>query len=219
MKNYKLVIFDWDGTLMDSVARIVSSMRAAAVAAELPVPTTEAVKNIIGLSLPEVFNILFPRNNQEAEERLKRHYKNQYIELDNTPTPLFDYAIELLDQLKEQSVTLAVATGKGREGLNRVMDESNLTQYFQATRCADESASKPAPDMIIQLLKELGITAADAVMIGDSVHDMAMAQNANIDRIGVTMGVGDAKALAQYQPIAVVDSLLELLNLLTNLRK
>jgi len=215
MKKYKLVIFDWDGTLMDSVDRIVSSMRAAAVTANLPVPSAEAVKGIIGLSLPEAFNILFPGCSQALAEQLKLNYKKQYIELDNTPSPLFDHAIELLEKLKNQHVVLAVATGKGRNGLERVMAESNTKSYFEASKCADESISKPSPDMILQLLSALNINAEDAVMIGDTVHDMGMAKNANVDRIGVTMGVHDHDTLAQFQPVAIVDSLLELSSLLT----
>jgi len=214
MKNYKLVIFDWDGTLMDSVERIVSSMRSAAVDVGLPIPDAEKVKNIIGLSLPEAIMTIFPGCTDENVEQLVLAYKKQYVTVDNTPTPLFEHALELLEKLKQDNRLLAVATGKGRNGLERVMAESNTNAYFNNSKCADESTSKPSPDMILQLLNELNVKAENAVVIGDTVHDMGMAKNANVDRIGVTMGVHTRDELSLFQPVAIVDSLAELSSVL-----
>jgi phosphoglycolate phosphatase len=210
MKKYKLVIFDWDGTLMDSVGRIVSSMRSAAAQANLNIPSEEAVKNIIGLSLPEATDILFPLCTEQQARHLLVFYKEHYVTHDTTPSPLFNHAISLLQQLKDNQQLLAVATGKGRNGLERVMAETDTKAYFNASKCADESESKPSPDMVLQLLEQLNINPQEAVMIGDTVHDMAMARSAGIDRIGVTMGVHDRESLSEFQPIAVVDSLAEL---------
>ena len=210
MKKYKLVIFDWDGTLMDSVGRIVSSMRSAAEQANLNIPTEDAVKNIIGLSLPEATNILFPLCTEQEAMQLLVFYKDHYVSRDSTPSPLFSHALLLLQQLKDNHQLLAVATGKGRNGLERVMAETDTKSYFTASKCADESESKPSPDMVLQLLEQLNINRQEAVMIGDTVHDMSMARNAGIDRIGVTMGVHDREALSEFQPVAIVDSLFEL---------
>lgn len=214
MHEYKLVIFDWDGTVMDSIGRIVSSMRAAAIDVKLPIPTIEQVKNIIGLSLPEATRILFPNNNAEQTELLRLAYKKQYTELDVTPTPLFENATVLFDKLLSQNKLLAVATGKGRDGLERVWQASDTKSYFHASRCAKECLSKPHPEMLEQILSELAILPHQAVMIGDTVYDMEMAKNANIDRIGVTFGVHDRKTLEQFNAKAIVDSLFELESLL-----
>lgn len=214
MHHYKVIIFDWDGTVMDSVERIVSSMRSAANVVGLPVPTANQVKQIIGLSIPEATNILFPSCTAEQAEALRLSYKKHYIEIDQTPSPLFAHAEQLFTDLLAQGKYLAVATGKGRDGLERVFELSNTKHYFHTSRCAKECKSKPDPDMINQILTELNIDASEAVMIGDTTHDMSMAKNANIDRIGVTFGVHDHQALSKFQPKAIVDSLLELSNLL-----
>jgi phosphoglycolate phosphatase len=210
MQNYKLIIFDWDGTLMDSIDRIVSSMQSVALLIESPVPSQQQIKNIIGLSLPEALGLLFPSISESTIEQAKQLYKKQYSEIDTTPTPLFKHAMPLLDKLRSQNKVLAIATGKGRSGLERVMHESDTKHFFSASRCAQENLSKPDPQMLNSLLAELNFTAKDAVMIGDTRHDLEMARRAGIDAIGVTMGVDTKDTLNEYQPIAVVDSLLEL---------
>jgi phosphoglycolate phosphatase len=214
MNDYKLIIFDWDGTLMDSIGRIVSSMQAAAVHCSLIVPSNEQVKDIIGLSLPVALDILFPNNSDKEHQAMLTQYKYQYVEGDDTPTPLFDNALSLLTALKTNDKLLAVATGKGRQGLQRVFHSTNTEKFFHASRCAGEVLSKPAPDMLISLLEELAIAPEDALMIGDTSHDMQMAQSAGVDRIGITLGVHNREILNQYEPKAVVDSLDELQQLL-----
>jgi len=214
MSEYKLIIFDWDGTLMDSIARIVSAMRAAAHHCQLPIPAENSVKNIIGLSLPKAFDILFPGASQADVTALLAQYKFQYVEGDDTPSPLFDHALVLLKALTDNNKLLAVATGKGRNGLQRVFCESQTEHFFHASRCADEARSKPDPQMLLSLLAELNVLPKHAVMIGDTSYDMQMAQAAGIDRIGITLGVHDRAILNQYQPRAIVDSLFELQQLL-----
>ena len=207
MQDYKLVIFDWDGTLMDSVDRIVSSMQSAAKVVGLVIPSNDEVKQIIGLSITEALQQLFAGITSEDTEAMRLQYKHQYQEIDDTPTPLFDNAINLLTQLKQKDKLLAVATGKGREGLNRVLTMSETVDYFHTTRCAGEMPSKPNPEMLTSILSELNVAPHEAIMIGDTSHDLKMAQNAGVDSIGVTFGVHGKDVLEQYNPKAVVDSL------------
>jgi phosphoglycolate phosphatase len=214
MYNYKLVIFDWDGTLMDSVDRIVYSMQASAVALSFEPPSYQQAKQIIGLSLPKAVQTLFPSANEAQVQLLTEQYKHQYVEVNTTPTPLFVHARELLVNLKQENKLLAVATGKARAGLQRVWQVSDTEHFFHASRCADESISKPDPDMINSLLAELTIEKHEAVMIGDTSFDLEVAQRAGVDSIGVTYGVHDNDMLSQFQPKAIVDSLAELQQLL-----
>jgi len=214
MHSYKLVIFDWDGTLMDSVDRIVYSMQASAIALSFPPPSYQQAKQIIGLSLNKAVQTLFPEADEKQLQLLMAQYKHQYVEVNNTPTPLFDNALKLLTHLKEQNKLLAVATGKGRSGLQRVWRVTDTEHFFNASRCADESVSKPDPDMINSLLTELNIEKHEAVMIGDTSFDLEMAQRAGVDSIGVTYGVHDNEVLSKFNPRAIVDSLAELHQLL-----
>ena len=214
MTEYKLVVFDWDGTLMDSIARIVSSMQAAAYHCQLTIPTESSVKDTIGLSLSKVLDILFPGASQRDITALLEQYKFQYVEGNSTPAPLFEHALLLLKALTDNDKLLAVATGKGREGLQRVFSTSQTEHFFHASRCADEAKSKPDPEMLLSLLAELSIAPEQAVMIGDTSYDMQMAQAAGIDRIGITLGVHGREILNKFQPIAIVDSLAELQQIL-----
>ncbi|HBY84955.1 MAG TPA: HAD family hydrolase [Colwellia sp.] len=214
MTRYKLVIFDWDGTLMDSIARIVSSMQAAAEHCQLTIPSVKSVKDIIGLSLPKALELLFPNASSSQITALIGQYQFQYVEGDTTPAPLFEHALSLLKVLNDNNKLVAVATGKGRQGLERVLSVTQTGHFFHASRCADETLSKPDPEMLFSLLTELNIEPEEAVMIGDATHDMKMAQAAGIDRIGITLGVHDRDILNGYQPIAIVDSLIELQQLL-----
>jgi phosphoglycolate phosphatase len=214
MQDYKLVIFDWDGTLMDSVDRIVSSMQSAAKTVGLDIPLKHDVKQIIGLSLTTAFEKLFIAITTEQSEAMLAQYKYEYLEGDNTPTPLFANATNLLIQLNHHNKLLAVATGKGREGLNRVLQVSDTSDFFITTRCGGEMPSKPDPTMLLSILDELKLAPHEAIMIGDTSHDLKMAQNAGVDSIGVTFGVHDREVLSQYKPKVIVDSLMELQTLL-----
>ncbi|MDR7122024.1 HAD-IA family hydrolase [Rheinheimera soli] len=209
-----LVVFDWDGTVMDSVGRIVSSMRSAAELSGLVVPTEHQVKQIIGLSLDPVFDILFPGINATERQTVFEHYRDQYLSHEHPPTPLFAGAEQVMRELQQQGVLLAVATGKARKGLKRMFEETGLESYFSTSRCADEAESKPSPDMLKQILAELKLPAHRAIMVGDTIHDMAMAQAIEMPRIGVTYGVHGREELSRYQPKAIIDSLPELLKAL-----
>ncbi|WP_024612911.1 HAD-IA family hydrolase [Pseudoalteromonas sp. TB64] len=212
VKKYKLVIFDWDGTVMDSITKIVNCIRSSSVALNIVPPSDEVIKSIIGMSLEKAIDVLFP-DNAAQHQALISGYKYQYS-VDTTPTPVFANVASVLNTLKEQGIILAVATGKGRGGLDRLLEQSQLRHFFSATRTSDEAQSKPSPDMLYQLLEELGISANDAVMIGDTQIDMTMAKAAGMDRIGVTMGVHNAQQLNKLSPVATVDNYLQLQHVL-----
>jgi len=213
MLDYKLIIFDWDGTLMDSVNKIVTSMQKTALSAQLVVPSAHEVQQIIGLSLPVAIAKLFPDISQKQCLLLTQEYKRQYA-VNTTPTPLFDGATELLSALQNENKLLAIATGKGRSGLQGVLDATQTQMYFHASRTSDDAKSKPHPEMLNSLLDELNVAKEDAVMIGDTSHHLAMAQSAGIDSVGVTFGVHCCDVLKAFEPKAIVDSFSELQELL-----
>ncbi|MFW2178009.1 MULTISPECIES: HAD-IIIA family hydrolase [unclassified Moraxella] len=210
MKNFKnksLIIFDWDGTLMDSIGLIVDAMRHSAEQNGLTV-TDEATKSIIGIALVEAFPILFP-NNSDKYETLLASYSDYYVQhCDNDK--LFDGIKALIEDLHAQGKTLAVATGKKRQGLARVLPNSGIQAFFSVTKTADETAGKPNPLMLEQILAETGKSLDDAVMIGDSIHDIRMANAIGMDSIAVSYGCEKADILAKENPNVVVGSVEEL---------
>lgn len=214
MKNYQLVIFDWDGTVMDSAAKIIGCMQNAARQCEVPVPSDDEVAHIIGISLKPAIMQLFDTRDEALADRLVQAYKTEYLQQDVVPCPLFAGAESLFDGLREAGKTLAVATGKARRGLNRAWRNTGTGHYFATSRCADEAQSKPSPDMLLQILDELNVTAGHAVMIGDTVYDMQMAEAIGMDRIGVSYGVHAQVNLEKHKPQAIVHSLDELAGLL-----
>jgi len=203
---YSFVIFDWDGTLMDSTGRIVSAMQNSAHNVGLPVPTEKQVKSIIGLSMQAVTDTLFPNADEHNRSRLLEEYRFQYIEGDNTPTPLFEGVMEQLEWLKQQEVTIAVATGKARAGLDRVLKEVGLIDFFDHSICADEAAGKPHPEMVNRLMEKFGKQHDETIVVGDSIHDLHMAQNARVDAIAVTSGANQQHELTPFEPIAILDN-------------
>ncbi|MFB2866645.1 HAD-IA family hydrolase [Aeromonas veronii] len=224
MQDIRLAIFDWDGTLMDSVGRIVACVQGAARDCELAVPAPAQIRQIIGLSLDVAMSRLFPLSSGSGsgsgsafDERqiaaLIDRYRHHYLH-DATPSPLFAGAGELLHDWRSRGLQLAIATGKSRRGLDRVLDETGLRPLFVTSRGADGANSKPDPLMLEQILAELGLSPRQAVMIGDSVHDMAMAEAIAMPRIGVTWGVDSRDALGRHGPVAVVDSMAALRGLL-----
>lgn len=210
MSALRLVIFDWDGTLMDSVARIVSSIQAAATELKLQVPQPEQVRDIIGLSLHSAMQRLFPQDSY-WHPALTQAYRRHFVELSTIPMPLFAETGWMLDQLQQRQLLLAVATGKTRAGLDRALSSENLQSVFAATRCADESESKPSPLMLQQLLTELQLQPEQALMIGDSVYDIQMAVAAQVPALGVSWGVHAPHQLQQAGAQACLQSWPELL--------
>ena len=207
------VIFDWDGTLMDSTARIISCMQQTARIASLPVPQPNQIKNTIGLSMDAVLDKMFPHAEISQRTELINIYRQQYIELDTTPSPMFKGSVPLLNWLKEKGILIAVATGKARIGLNRALATVDMLDFFDYSICADEAQSKPHPDMVHQLLTMTGKSASQTLVIGDSVHDMKMANNAGVKSIGVTSGANTFDELAIHFPVKIYDKVDQLAEL------
>lgn len=201
----KLIIFDWDGTLSDSVARITQCIQLAADEHKLPCPSFDQAKEIIGLGLREAVRYLFPSADASMVERFSASYSTYYRQQDSSPCAFFPGVLSSLQQLRDSGHLLAVATGKSRAGLNRVLQATELTDFFHGSRCADETRSKPHPLMLEELLRETGVMPQNAVMVGDTEFDMQMALNANMPRIAVSYGAHDSARLRQYDPIACLD--------------
>ncbi|MFY8272581.1 HAD-IA family hydrolase [Pseudoalteromonas sp. SSDWG2] len=210
--NKKLIIFDWDGTIMDSVPKIVATLQSAARELRVPEPDHVDAKNIIGLSLDTAVSTLFPEHS-EHHQALEEQYKHHYVSVDTTPSPLFDDVRETLQALKDKGYWLAIATGKSRRGLDRLLNNTGLADFFEISMTASEAKSKPDPDMLEQILAFYDIQREQAVMIGDTQIDMQLAANANMDAVGVTFGVHSQTELETYNPIATVDNYKQLLDL------
>ncbi len=199
-RAYELLVFDWDGTLMDSESRIVNCMRSAITDLGLALPTDSSISNIIGLGLKEAICMLFPAADEALVKEVKGRYRHHFLFENRTPMPLFSGAKEVLHALKAEGYLLAVATGKGRPGLDKALNNTGLDKVFHTTRCADEAFSKPHPDMLLQILDELGVEAADALMIGDTEYDMQMANSAGTAALAVSYGVHSTERLLQHEP-------------------
>ena len=207
---FKLLVFDWDGTLMDSAMRIVACVQAAAEDLSIAAPTEDAARDIIGLGLDEAMARLFPQSDKDEKMRIVERYRHHYLFANQTPTPLFAGAREVVETLRSADYLMAVATGKGRPGLNRVLEQSGLGPLFHTTRCADEALSKPHPDMLLQILDELGVEAHEALMIGDTEYDMEMAHSAGSKALGVSYGVHEKQRIVNCSPLACLDDITEI---------
>jgi len=200
--NFELLVFDWDGTLMDSVEHIVSSLSAAAADTKMEDLGVDRYRNIIGLGLAEAMYALYPDATENDQQRLCERYRHHFLDTNKAQSALFDGAHEMLCSLKDKDVKIAVATGKARVGLKRVFDETGYGDMFHASRCADESGSKPQPHMLHELMDELDVTPEKTIMIGDTTYDMQMACNAGTAGLAVSYGVHDCKQLMQHDPLA-----------------
>lgn len=187
--NFDLIVFDWDGTLMDSAGHIVAAMQQAITGIGLPRRTDDQLRELIGLGLQDAFRRLYPELDTDRTLKLLAQYRQHFL---NPPVPggtLFSGAREAVYQLHQRGFTLAVATGKSRRGLDRALAETGLGSLFKVTRCADESASKPDPQMLEEILWECGVHPGRTLMVGDTEYDMAMAQSAGVVGLGVACGV------------------------------
>ena len=203
-KHIGLLVFDWDGTLVDSVAYIAQSMRTAAAEQDLPIPTVDAVREIVGLGLTEAVQRLFPQLDKVANKALSVHYSTVFKRDQDEPCRLFDGVRRSLEELRDAGFQLAVATGKSRKGLRRAMQELQMGDLFVASRCADETRSKPDPLMLLELLEELAVAPARALMVGDTLHDLNMATNAGITSIAVDYGAHPRARLLAAAPLACI---------------
>lgn len=207
-----LIIFDWDGTLMDSIGLIVESMHIAGEAHGFRT-TDQAVKDIIGLSLMHGIEILYPQASNTQKLAIQQSYAEYYIP-NSHRTPFFTPIENMLLTLKQQDKQLAVATGKKRKGLDRVLEASASHHYFTITRCADESGSKPDPQMLRDILDYTKQSISQAVFIGDSIYDIQMANRLGMTSIAVNYGTASSSELAAEQPTYQVDTPQELVALL-----
>ena len=207
-----LIIFDWDGTLMDSIGLIVESMHVAGEARGFTT-TDQAVKDNIGLSLMHGIEILYPQASNTQKLAIQQSYAEYYIP-NSHRTPFFTPIENMLLTLKQQDKQLAVATGKKRKGLDRVLEASASHHYFTITRCADESGSKPDPQMLRDILDYTKQSISQAVFIGDSIYDIQMANRLGMTSIAVNYGTASSSELAAEQPTYQVDTPQELVALL-----
>jgi phosphoglycolate phosphatase len=201
-----LLVFDWDGTLADSTAKIVECMQKAAERCRLPVLTSSQICDIIGLGLPEAISALYPEQPTGEQLRIREAYVQYFVEEDKTPTALFPGVHETLLQLHAAGHTLTVATGKSRRGLQRALAGlEEIGVLFAASRCADETQSKPHPQMLQELLAHCAVNVQQAVMVGDTHFDMEMAQRAGMPRIAVSYGAHAIERLLPFEPVACLD--------------
>jgi phosphoglycolate phosphatase len=208
--SFKLIVFDWDGTLMDSEARIVACIHAAFADLGLPIPTVEAARDIIGLGLDEAMALLMPEAGADGRRALMDRYRHHFLFANETPSQLFPRVVETLDWLRDRDYLLAVATGKSRRGLDQVLLSTGIGGRFQATRCADETFSKPHPGMLLQIMDELGVPGSETLMVGDTEYDMLMATNAGVHALAVCSGVHSPERLLAQRPLGCLADLADM---------
>ena len=205
-----LLIFDWDGTLFDSIDWIVSCLQSAALKTGLREPSQREARSVIGLSLKAALDTLYPGEDDATAHRLVSHYREVYHTRPLSSLGLYEGVPELLHSLRTAGYQLAVATGKARSGLDAALDVTGIRHFFDATRCADETASKPDPLMVEQILDELRVAKSRAIVIGDSLHDLRMAERAGVRSIGVSQGANDHEELMTLSPVFCVAEIQDL---------
>jgi phosphoglycolate phosphatase len=208
-KRFDLVVFDWDGTLIDSAGAIVACIQAACRDLGLPVPDDERASHVIGLGLADALAHAIPGLPSSEYPRVSERYRHHFV-IRGASLPLFPGTREMLIGLREGGHALGIATGKSRAGLAHALQHAGLTELFDATRCADECAPKPAPDMLLELIEEIGVHPGRALMVGDTSHDVQMAANAGVAAVAVSYGAHEGSRLAALGPLALVHSTAEL---------
>lgn len=209
-QHFKLLIFDWDGTLMDSQGRIVTSFQSVIAEMKLEERPYATIRNIIGLGLDKAIATIYPLLNASERLHFADRYRTHFLDVNQLETPLFPNVSETMHHLHTLGYQLAVATGKSRAGLDRSMRESGLGPLFCSTRCAEETCSKPDPQMLHEIIDEMAMTTDDAVMIGDTEYDLEMANNAKMASIGVSYGVHEETRLLACHPLICLSDLAQL---------
>lgn len=209
MKHYDAVIFDWDGTLMDSTFSIVESIQLASADVGLPVPSTMQASWIIGLSLESGLYKAVPELTADLMPAFIERYRHHFFQRDKS-IKMFDGAVPMLAELRQRTIPISVATGKSRAGLDRVLRAVELVDCFNTTRCADETQSKPDPQMLHEIMWELDLEPDRVLMVGDTTHDIHMAHNAGMDSLAVTYGAHDVPTLEKSEPTVIVESVPEM---------
>ncbi|MFZ4502314.1 MAG: HAD-IA family hydrolase [Methylovulum sp.] len=214
--NFDLIIFDWDGTLIDSIDWIAQCLQAAGESCGFAVPEQQQAKDVIGLSIDHAIKKLFPMANAEEQQNLINYYAEAYFSKEICPEDLFSGVVGMLEKLRESGFQLAVATGKTRNGLNVALSKTLTKEFFCVTRCADETASKPDPKMLNEILHHTAIAKTRALMVGDSAHDLQMANYANIAAVAVSCGAHSTAVLQHYQPMLCLPYATDLLAYLSD---
>ena len=208
-RRFDLVVFDWDGTLYDSTALIARCIQSACAELGLPVPSDEAASHVIGLGLTEALQYVAPDLPPQRYPELGQRYRQHYIRRQDELV-LFPGTLDMLHALKARNHWLAVATGKSRRGLDDALHAVELKGLFDGTRTADETAGKPHPLMLQQLMREFGVEPERTLMIGDTTHDLQLARNAGTASVGVSFGAHEPQAFEALEPLFVANSTAEL---------
>jgi phosphoglycolate phosphatase len=209
---YEAVVFDWDGTLVDSEHHIVSSIRHAAKQMQLPELGHDQLKNIIGLGMREALLSLYPGLTEAQILAMRDHYSQYFFSRETDQSTLFEGVVETLEALKVSGVRLAVATGKSRNGLEKALTSTKLRRFFEIERCADETLSKPNPLMLQQISDYFSLPAESMLMVGDTEYDLVMATRQGMDAIAVSYGVHESDRLRKHNPLEIVDHLSEIIS-------
>ncbi len=212
--RFKLVVFDWDGTLMDSEAQITQSLANVIAELALAERSNHELRNVIGLGLPEAIRRLYPNEGAATVDKFVGCYRHHFLAGNQNRSVLFDGAMEVIKRLHANDYLLAVATGKSRHGLDRSIAETHSGDYFHTTRCADETHSKPHPQMLLEIMAVLDVSPEETVMIGDTEYDLQMAAEAGTASLGVTYGVHAVERLQAHQPLACLNNISEVGELL-----
>ena len=213
-RQFDLIVFDWDGTLFDSTALIARCIQAACADVGAAVPSDKDASYVIGMGLVEALQHAAPGLPRERYPELGKRYRHHYFAKQHEIV-LFDGTLDMLAALRERNHWLGIATGKSRSGLDEALNSVQLKGVFHATRTADETASKPNPQMLIELMSEFGVDPERTLMIGDTTHDLQLAANAGTARVGVSYGAHDSAAFAEFEPLHVAHSVADLHDWLT----
>ncbi|MGM0563957.1 MAG: HAD family hydrolase [Pseudomonadota bacterium] len=207
--RHPFVVFDWDGTLMDSAGKIVECLQHAIEVTGLPPREEAALRHIIGLGMEEAIASLYPGGEVQRSDypRMAAAYREAFMDSRGTPSPLYPGVETLLESLEDAGYTIAVATGKSRDGLDHILDQVGMAGRFHATRTADETASKPHPKMLLELMEEGGFDPAQTVMVGDTEFDLKMAHAARVAPVAVTGGAHDPEHLRRFDPRVMLDDI------------
>ncbi|MCX7180972.1 MAG: HAD-IA family hydrolase [Proteobacteria bacterium] len=208
-KRFEMIVFDWDGTLMDSARAIVTALQTACRDLAIEPPSDERARHIIGLGLQDALQEALPDLSPGRYRELAERYRFNYLAHDQDLL-LFDGASEVIRMLAEAGYVLAVATGKTRKGLDRALLSSGLQASFHSSRCADECHSKPHPQMLLELMEEFAVRPENTLMIGDTTHDLLMARNANVPALAVAYGAHPRPVLEAEQPLGCVANVAEM---------
>jgi phosphoglycolate phosphatase len=206
--RYPLIVFDWDGTIIDSTGTIAESIQQAAAEMGLPVPHDDRARHVIGLGLHDSLRHAVPDLPASRYNDFVALYRKYFLAREDT-MKLFPGMLDLLSSLKGKHL-LAIATGKSRKGLDRALDAGGLRKYFSASRCADETNPKPHPAMLLELMEELNLSQQQLLMIGDTSHDLEMARAAGVDALGVTYGAHQEEGLRSCGPLGCFSTVGEL---------